>query len=56
VNHKGAEKPQVREFVKFYLRNASSLASEVGLVPLKAEFYEAEEKKFHGFVSQEPSK
>ncbi|GAB4313409.1 MAG: PstS family phosphate ABC transporter substrate-binding protein [Candidatus Sumerlaeia bacterium] len=33
-------KPEVREFVEFYLKNAADLAKEVGYVPLPADAYE----------------
>ncbi len=40
VNVKALEKPQVREFVKFYIEHAAQLAKEVGYVPLPAQVYE----------------
>jgi len=40
VNVKSLEKPQVREFVKFYIENAARLAKEVGYVPLPEQVYE----------------
>ena len=40
VNVKSLEKPQVREFVKFYIENAAQLAKDVGYVPLPAQVYE----------------
>jgi phosphate transport system substrate-binding protein len=40
VNVKSLEKPQVREFVKFYIEHAATLAKEVGYVPLPAKVYE----------------
>jgi phosphate transport system substrate-binding protein len=40
VNVKSLEKPQVREFVKFYIENAARLAHEVGYVALPDKVYE----------------
>lgn len=40
VSEKSLEKPEVREFVTFYLKNASKLAAEVKYVPLPAKAYE----------------
>jgi len=40
VSVKSLEKPQVREFVKFYIEQAATLAKEVGYVPLSAKVYE----------------
>jgi phosphate transport system substrate-binding protein len=39
VNAKSAEKPEVKEFVEFYLKNGGSLAKEVKYVPLTAADY-----------------
>ena len=40
VNAAAAEKPEVAEFVEFYLTNAEGLVPEVGSVPLTAEEYQ----------------
>jgi len=40
VSEKSMEKPEVREFVTFYMKNAATLASEVKYVPLPAKAYE----------------
>lgn len=40
VNAEAAEKPEVAEFVEYYLTNAEALVPEVGSVPLTAEEYE----------------
>ena len=37
VSNKGAAKPQVKEFVSFYLKQAAILAAEVGYIPLPKE-------------------
>ncbi|MES2237304.1 MAG: PstS family phosphate ABC transporter substrate-binding protein [Pseudomonadota bacterium] len=39
VNAKSAEKPEVKEFVEFYLKNAAKLTKEVKYVPLPAKAY-----------------
>ncbi|MEW5887961.1 MAG: PstS family phosphate ABC transporter substrate-binding protein [Pseudomonadota bacterium] len=40
VSVKAAERPEVREFVEFYLKNAPGLVKEVQYVPLPAKAYE----------------
>lgn len=40
VNVKALERPEVAEFVKFYLQNAEKLTQEVGYVPLPANLYQ----------------
>lgn len=39
VNVKSLDKPEVRQFVEFYMKNASTLAQEVKYVPLPAQAY-----------------
>ncbi len=39
VNLKSVEKPEVREFVEFYLKNAPKLVKEVGYIPLPEKAY-----------------
>ncbi len=47
VNKKSLDtRPEVKEFVEFYLKNAAKLAKEVKYVPLPAEAYEAAMKRF----------
>jgi phosphate transport system substrate-binding protein len=46
VSDKGMQRPEVREFVQFYLRNAPKLVKEVGYVPLAARHYEMALKNF----------
>lgn len=41
VNKKELERPEVKAFVEYYLREAPALAEEVGYVPLPASEYEA---------------
>lgn len=40
VNKKSLEKPEVKEFVTFYLKNAATLTKEVKYLPLPAKAYE----------------
>lgn len=46
VNKKSAEKEEVERFVNFYLENASTLANEVGYVPLPDSAYELAKRRF----------
>ncbi len=46
VNLKSAKKPEVREFIRFYLKNAKELAKEVGYVPLLDQDYQKYLDKF----------
>jgi phosphate transport system substrate-binding protein len=39
VNAKSADKPEVKEFVKFYMEQAPALVKEIGYVPLPADVY-----------------
>ncbi|MCX7724833.1 MAG: PstS family phosphate ABC transporter substrate-binding protein [Thermodesulfovibrio sp.] len=47
VNEKSAkEKPEVREFVEFYLRNAGKIAKQVGYIPLPPKAYDLAKERF----------
>jgi phosphate transport system substrate-binding protein len=46
VSEKSLAKPEVKEFVEFYLRNASNLTKEVGYVPLDKAHYDQAMKNF----------
>lgn len=50
VSKKAAERDEVRSFVEFYLEHVGVLAKEVGYVPLPADKYEQEKKKFADFI------
>ena len=50
VSSAAAVRPEVQEFVKFYLQNASQLVSEVGYVPLPDADYNQGLKDFESFV------
>ena len=51
VNSKAAERPEVVEFVNFYLDNAPELSQEVGYIPMPAELYKEQKQKFEQFVT-----
>lgn len=46
VNKKAAEKPEVKEFVEYYLKNAAKLVKQVKYVPLPAKAYKLAEERF----------
>lgn len=46
VNKKSAEKPEVREFVEFYLKHASKLTKQVKYIPLPDRAYRLAEERF----------
>ena len=46
VNAKSLDKPEVKEFVEFYLKNASALAKEVKYLPLPDNAYQMGMKRF----------
>lgn len=46
VNAKSADKPEVKEFVEFYLKDGAKLAKEVKYVPLPAKAYEVTAEHF----------
>lgn len=49
VNDRAATRPEVREFVNFYLNNASTLVREIGYIPLPMEGYENQINAFSTF-------
>ncbi|MCC9137096.1 PstS family phosphate ABC transporter substrate-binding protein [Pontibacter silvestris] len=51
VNSKAAQRPEVVEFVNFYLDNAPTLSEEVGYIQLPAEMYKEQKQKFQEFTS-----
>ncbi|AHM62903.1 phosphate ABC transporter periplasmic phosphate-binding protein [Flammeovirgaceae bacterium 311] len=50
VNSKAAVRPEVVEFVNFYLDNAPELSEEVGYIQLPAERYQEQKTKFRQFA------
>ncbi|OQA06111.1 MAG: Phosphate-binding protein PstS precursor [Bacteroidetes bacterium ADurb.Bin397] len=51
VNSVAVDRPEVNEFVKFYLDNAGALTREVGFIPMSDEEYAAQKKKYEDFMS-----
>jgi len=48
VAEKSMAKPEVKEFVNFYIKNAPKLTKEVGYVPLSKTHYDLASKNFNG--------
>lgn len=46
VSQQSLQKPQVREFVRFYLENAPVLSQEVGYLPLPPQIYQQAAERF----------
>lgn len=46
VNKKSAEKPEVKEFVEYYLKNASKLIKQVKYIPLPDKAYKLAQERF----------
>ncbi len=46
VSKKAAEKPEVKEFVEYYLKNAPKLIKQVKYIPLPAKAYKLAEERF----------
>ncbi len=46
VNKKSASKPEVKEFVEFYLKNSAQLVKQVKYIPLPAKAYKMAEERF----------
>lgn len=46
VNAKAADRPEVKSFITFYLKNAPVLAKEIGSVPLNSEVYKLVQERF----------
>jgi phosphate transport system substrate-binding protein len=50
VTDVAAKKPEVANFVNFYLTSAPKLVPDVGYIPLSGEEYQAEISKFQSFI------
>ena len=46
VSKKAVEKPEIKEFVEYYLKNAAKLVKQVKYVPLPAKAYKLVEERF----------
>lgn len=55
VNKKAAARPEMKAFIEFFLKNASTFAKEVGYVPLKESIYAETLKKFQASVGSKAS-
>ncbi len=51
VNSVAIQRPEVTEFVKFYINNAAELSREVGFIPMTEEEYAIQMKQFEEFMS-----
>jgi phosphate transport system substrate-binding protein len=51
VNSKAAAKPEVVEFINFYLANSVSLTMDVGYIPLADDELKQEQQKWQDFIS-----
>ena len=47
VSKKSMDKPEVKEFIEFYLKNASQLVKDVKYVPLPSKAYSMAAERFH---------
>ncbi len=52
VSGKSIERPEVVDFVNYYIDNAPELSLDAGYIPLKTEEYANEKKKFTDFCSK----
>lgn len=52
VNSKAVERPEVVEFVNFYLDNAAELSKDVGYIPLPDEEYKKQKEAFATFAGK----
>jgi phosphate transport system substrate-binding protein len=55
VNTKAAQRPEVKAFVEFMLKNGAKLSKEVGYVPLKDSIYTDALKRFQATIAAKPS-
>lgn len=50
VNEKATKRPEVVEFINFYLDTADVLSKEVGFIPLPDEKYAEQKQRFNNFI------
>lgn len=50
VNAKSADKPEIKEFINFYMRHATELIKEVKYIPLHEKFYDLNLEHFNNKV------
>ncbi len=53
VNSSAVARPEVREFINFYIDNAGALAGEVGYIAMTDEEYAAAKAKFSSFLTEQ---
>jgi phosphate transport system substrate-binding protein len=46
VNKKSSERPEVKEFIEFYLKNAPTLVKQVKYIPLPEKAYKLASERF----------
>ncbi len=51
VRKSSASRPEVKEFVNFYIQSVPTLAKEVGYIPLPKDVYSAAKKRFNNLVT-----
>jgi phosphate transport system substrate-binding protein len=56
VNAKSAQKPEVQQFVEFYINHAAEFSKEVGYIPLPNEMYKNALEKFRSSTSKSEAK
>ncbi|MEY3343108.1 MAG: hypothetical protein RL090_792, partial [Bacteroidota bacterium] len=56
VNSTAVQRPEVAEFIRFYLKNAGTLSADVGFIPMTEAEYKAEMDKFEAFMKEHTAK
>ena len=51
VSDAAIDRPEVVEFVKFYLNNAEVLVPDIGYIPLPSSEYQAQKQKFNSLLN-----
>jgi len=51
VNEKAAERNEVQDFLRFYIRTIAELAKEVGFIAMEKSKYDDESKKLEDFIN-----
>ncbi len=47
INYKSIDKPEVKEFVEFYMKNGAKLSKQVGYIPLPGDIYKKSLERFN---------
>lgn len=56
VNSTAVQRPEVAEFIRFYLKNAGTLSADVGFIPMTEAEYKTEMDKFEAFMKEHTAK